>query len=328
LYPNLHTSTKFNSLSISPFDPSDDPSYENNFSSHPIISFIHLKYLNLNTFFDIAIPTDEYGQLEHEHQQQFNLFLSNLPVTLLAFHDAFQLENKQVEIILQRCPLIAELTQINSSWKGDHHQYQYEKLHELLRNHQHLQTLKLEHGSINLLLPSLYSIINLTELDISQTDIVDDEFQQICSTLKNIKIIKFKQCDKLTTTNIISSLKLLSSTLTYFHTDEFHFTTEQIIDLLFVCKQINNFEIINTQNSYNISSILTYLFDTFHCLPFVDFCVGSITKNELFTILSKCSLLQSFDFQCQLGSEHRMKRYFYKNEQSIYQLKYLYLSSK
>jgi hypothetical protein len=134
-------------------------------------------------------------------------------------------------MISQRCPKLTDLDA--HQWKTweivqDNHQ----QINEILLNNQQLQALNLSYRNINLLLPSLCSLSSLTELDISWTEIVDVDFYQLCSSLKNIKILKYDECTKLTCSNIISSLKLLSYTLTYFHTFIFYFPIEQMIDLL------------------------------------------------------------------------------------------------
>jgi hypothetical protein len=78
-----------------------DPSYENNFSFEQINSFLHLKYLNFNKNMTIAVPLDENGQLDQDRQQQFNLFLSNLPLMLLSFNGVYSLQDQQIQMILQ-----------------------------------------------------------------------------------------------------------------------------------------------------------------------------------------------------------------------------------
>jgi hypothetical protein len=266
-----------------------------------INSFTNLQYLNVTYS---TTPNHE----------QLNLFLSNLPVSLLSLNGMDDLQAQQIEIILQRCPLLTELD-LNALADQDN----YDKLNQILLNNQTLQTLHLICRDLHLFLPSLCSLLSLTNLNIGGTDIVDDDFHQLCSTLKNIKIIAFYRC-----TNIISSLKLLSSTLSYFSIS-YEYSAEQLIDLFSTCTYIDNIGILTTK--LNIRNVLTYLFESSLRLTHIKIC-NQIDLYDILHILSTYSSLCYFSFRCssmlqleQPQSKH-YQTYTYESQQAITQLKF------
>jgi hypothetical protein len=220
--------------------------------------------------------------------------------------------------------LLTELD-LNKWIEQDNH----DKLNQLFLNNKILQSLNLSYRKINLFLPSLCSIFSLTSLNLNESDIVDHDFYQICSSLKNIKIIKFHKCPKLTPSNIISSLKLLSSTLSYFNIDTHEYSVEQLVDLFSTCTYLTHINIVHAKlNIHHLSNIVlnsSLMLTHVHIEMEVNFI-------DILNMLLKYSSLTYFSFQCSFScssmfevdtdpTSDQIHFYTYPSFQSITQFK-------
>jgi hypothetical protein len=75
----------------------------------------------------------------------------------------------------------------------------------------------------------------LLSIDISNTNINDEQFQQLCSLLSSIQYINYDQCTQLTSTNCLLSLSACSNTLTKLKFERtFHNNMNEIIQISYI----------------------------------------------------------------------------------------------
>jgi hypothetical protein len=275
--------------------------------------------------------------------ERFHEFMLMLPVTLLTFHGFKNINLSNIEILLNRCPNLINLDLSDGSRIQEH----TEQLNLLLTNKK-INLLKCQHiFHINLLLLSIHSMSStLISLDIRHTNIDDQQFSTLCSTLTHLTTFLFYNYRPLTESNIVRSLKLLKNTLHNFDTNIHQFirahstaySYESIIDILSTCNHINNLRIscyVSISNKY-IDQILNFLFQHQPSLPLIHLEVtGKISLEQLSLILSRFTSLKYLSFKYYKFNKIQIQskplqplKFEYKNEQSITQLKYALINNK